>query len=79
MNPRTATKVQWLTAIVVLILIALIVVARGQADRHRAALRSEADALWQSLGVSSWSEVEDSDVDLPEVQRLLAIEDELKR
>jgi hypothetical protein len=35
----------------------------------------EETALWCELGVSSWSEVEDSDVDDPRVKRLLELQD----
>ena len=33
----------------------------------------EISRLWRELGVSSWSEIEESDVDLPAVKRLLEL------
>ena len=36
---------------------------------------AEETALWRELGVSSWSEVEDSDLDDPRVKRLLELQD----
>jgi hypothetical protein len=81
MNPRTARILRWaLVPFWALIAIALIVFGGVPPDnKRRADLQREADALWKSLGVSSWSEVEDADVNLPAVQRLLEIENELGR
>ena len=59
--------------------IALVIFACVPDDRRRAELQREYEGIWQSLGISSWSEVEETDVHLPEVQRLLVIEDEWKR
>ena len=79
MQIKSAIKVHELAAFAVLIAIALIIMVRVQQGRRRAVLEREADELWRALGISSWSEVEDSDVNLPAVQRLLAIEEELPR
>ena len=80
MPTKSAIKVRKLAALAALIALAfLIVIVRVQHDRRRAALEREADELWRSLGISSWSEVEETDVHLPEVQRLLVIEEELRR
>ena len=79
MQTKSAINVHKLAALAALIALALlIIIVRVQHDRRRAALEREAHELWRSLGISSWSEVEETDVHLPEVQRLLVIEDELR-
>jgi hypothetical protein len=50
---------------------------RFRRDRLRA-LAAEEDAIWQSIGVGSWSEIDD-DFDAPEVRRLEQIDDERTR
>ncbi len=62
--------------IVTILAIALLAASAFELHR-RARLRAEEDRIWNQLGVSGWSEIEESDVDLPEVQRLIAVQEAL--